>query len=54
MPPGDGDGAERPVAEVAAATFEFSIHPDRCGDVALKTPLMTVTEVERRCAYLRR
>jgi hypothetical protein len=40
-------------AEVAAATFEFSVHPDRCGDVALKALLMAMTEVERRCAYLR-
>ena len=38
---------------VAAATFEFSVHPDRCGDVALKALLMAMTEVERRCAYLR-
>ncbi|MGA9323304.1 MAG: hypothetical protein WBW06_19825 [Xanthobacteraceae bacterium] len=40
-------------ADVAAATFEFSVHPDRCGDVALKALLMTMTEVERRWAYLR-
>jgi hypothetical protein len=40
-------------ADVAAATFEFSVHPDRCRDVALKALLMTMTEVERRWACLR-
>ena len=41
------------LAEVADAAFEFFVHPDRYGDVALKTLFMTMAEENGAEAYLR-
>jgi pimeloyl-ACP methyl ester carboxylesterase len=40
-------------AEVAAAAFEFYVHPDRHSDLALKTQFMTMAEENGAQAYLR-
>jgi pimeloyl-ACP methyl ester carboxylesterase len=40
-------------AEVAEAAFEFFVHPDRCGDVALKTLVKTMADENGPEVYLR-
>jgi pimeloyl-ACP methyl ester carboxylesterase len=40
-------------AEVAAASFEFFVHPDRYGDAALKALVMTMADENGAEAYLR-